>query len=82
MKNNDRVPAYESSPGDLVEGCQYYFHPDYEGRLFPALVVDVIKVQLGHYDWANELVCLCADCTIREFPIYWCKVFCKKQTDN
>jgi len=76
-----KIPAYESQIGDLVEGRQYYFHPEHERYMFPALVVDVINdlengAPDGH-EWTNDLVCLCADCTIREFPIYWCKLLLK-----
>jgi len=81
LSNDSNIPAYESQIGDLVEGRQYYFHPEHERYLFPALVIDVIKdpkdaAPDGH-EWTHDLVCLCADCTIREFPIYWCKLLFK-----
>lgn len=81
MSNDSKIPAYETQIGDLVEGRQYYFHPERERYMFPALVVDVINdLKNGtpdDHEWTNDLVCLCADCTIREFPIYWCKLLFK-----
>ncbi len=91
MSDNDKVIAYESETGDLIEGRQYYFHPEQESYMFPALVVDIVPAYdaegvdalvRAKHGWANDLICLCADCRIRAFPIYWCKVFYKKQTEN
>lgn len=78
MSNDSKIPAYETQIGDLVEGRQYYFHPEREGYMFPALVIDVVPDRavgvVPGGEWAQTLVCLCADCLIREFPIYWCKL--------